>query len=129
MTCYMIRNLIICVSIRTWCIPYPLTCYIIWKFTLIHIAFAAITIPDCLVFLEMLYHQSISSNIITIKDYSGITSILVPCNTCSMVSSPNPEVISNNIIAVNNYTICCLTRCGICSTYSIECINKTCWIC
>src|SRR5205823_2063911 len=63
---------------------------------------AVLAIPDDLIFLEVLYEQAVSRDVITIDDESGIRRVEGPSNAGTVVRTPRPDVVEQHIVAVHD---------------------------
>src|SRR5689334_7973618 len=98
-------NLVGCIAIGAAIHPGRLVGWIIGQLVLEEVGASAIAIPDNLVLLIMLNKQAIGCNVAAIH-YQAISScIRSPIDATAMIGSPEPHMISNDIITVDNQTL------------------------
>src|ERR1700704_3287071 len=65
---------------------------------------AAIPVPDHLVLLVMLDEKAVRGHVVTVDDDAGVGSVVVPTHTAAMVGPPCPDVIEDDVVAVDDQT-------------------------
>src|ERR1700758_5065394 len=65
---------------------------------------AAIPVPDHLVLLVVLNEKAVGGHVVTVDYDSGVGSVAVPPHTVAVVGTPCPDVIEDDIIAVDYQT-------------------------
>src|SRR5579859_6364014 len=71
---------------------------------------AAISSPDHLVLLVMFNEKAVGSHVVTGDDDAGVSSVAGPTHTVAMIGPPCPDVIKDNVVAINNQAARRLTR-------------------
>src|SRR5207248_11773039 len=65
---------------------------------------AAIPVPDDLIFLVMLDEEAVGGDVIPVYDQAGIRGVGRPSHACAVVRAPSPDVIEDDIVAVDYQT-------------------------
>lgn len=72
-------------------------------FALVEVDEAVFAFPECLVFLEVFVEEAVDSDIVAVCDEAVVGGVDVPTDGVSdaMVGAPNPEVVANDVVAVD----------------------------
>ena len=65
---------------------------------------AAIPVPDHLVLLVMLDKKAVRGHVVTVDDDAGVGSVDGPTHTAAVVGPPCPDVIEDDVVAVDDQT-------------------------
>jgi len=66
---------------------------------------AAIPVPDHLVLLVVLDEKAVRGHVVTVDDDAGGGSVVIPADTVAVVGPPCPDVIENDVVAVDDQTV------------------------
>src|SRR5579859_4458913 len=63
---------------------------------------ATVPIPDHFVLLVVLDEQAIRGHVVTVDDDAGVGSVVVPTHTVAVIGPPCPDVIEDDVFAVDD---------------------------
>src|SRR5437879_11362070 len=92
--------------------PCGLARYVIWHLVLEEDVGAAVAVPDHVELLEVLDEQPIGGDVVAIDDYARVSRVHGLPNAGAVVGPPGPDVVEDDVVAVNNQRGFDLARLG-----------------
>src|SRR5207248_343065 len=71
---------------------------------------ATVAVPDHLVLLVVLDEKAVRGHVVTVDDDAGIGSVDSPTHTAAVIRPPCPDVIEDDVVAVDDQTCRCSAR-------------------